>query len=296
MPSLKDIRRRIGSVKNTQQVTRAMKMVSAAKLRRAQEAILAARPYAQRLEAVLGSVASRVGADVHPLLAEREIRRVLLVVVTSDRGLCGGFNANVVKRAGQFLGEDAAKAGYESVELAFIGKKGRDAFKRRKDLTVRHFFKDALAPLSADGVRQVAEALVGDFGAQEGGDRPGVDGIFCVYNAFKSAGSQELRLRRLLPVDTSAFRAAAGAAIEHIYEPDRTTLMDALVPRFVANQVHTMLLDSVAAEHAARMVAMEGATKNASEMIDKLTLAANRARQAAITKELLEIVAGAEAL
>ena len=287
MPSLKDIRRRISSVKNTQKVTRAMKLVSAAKLRRAQEAILAARPYAQRLEAILGSVASRVGADVHPLLEEREIRTALLVCVTSDRGLCGGFNGNVVRRATEFLASDAA--GYDAVEMAFVGKKGHDAFKRQEGVTVRHYFENALQPLTAEGVQAVGKALVDDFLSGE------VDGIFLLYNAFKSAGSQELTLRRLLPVDTAAF-AGDGGTMEHIYEPDRATLLEGLVPRYVDNQLNTTFLDSIAAAHAARMVAMEGASKNAAEMIDQLTLEANRARQAAITKELLEIVAGAEAL
>lgn len=287
MPSLKDIRRRIASVKNTQKVTRAMKLVSAAKLRRAQEAILAARPYAQRLEAILGSVASRGGEDVHPLLAEREVNKALLVCVTSDRGLCGGFNTSVIKRANQFLAKDAA--GFESVELAFAGKKGHDAFRRKANVRVRHYFEGVLKPLTPEGVREVGGTLVEDFVS---GD---VDGIFLLYNAFKSAGSQELTLRRLLPVDTSKF-VADSSGIEHIYEPDRTTLLDGLVPQYVENQVNTCFLDSIAAAHAARMIAMEGASSNAAEMIDKLTLQANRARQAAITKELLEIVAGAEAL
>ncbi len=286
MPNLKDIRRRIASVKNTQKVTRAMKLVSAAKLRRAQEAILSARPYAQRLEQVLGSVASRVGEDdVHPLLGQREIKKALLVCITSDRGLCGGFNAVTIKRTNKFIAESE----YESVELAFVGKKGHDAFKRRKDVTIRHYFEDVQQPLTADGVKAVGQALVEDFLSGE------VDGIFLVYNGFKSAGSQLLTLRRLLPMDTSAFAADAGA-VEHIYEPDRSTLLDGLVPQYIDNQLNTTFLDSIAAAHAARMVAMEGASKNAAEMIDRLTLEANRARQAAITKELLEIVAGAEAL
>lgn len=287
MPSLKDIRRRIASVKNTQKVTRAMKLVSAAKLRRAQMAITAARPYAQRLEAVLGSVASRVGADVHPLLEERPINTALLLCVTSDRGLCGGFNSSVIKRANRFIAKDAAA--YAKVEMAFVGKKGHDAFRRRSDVAVRHYFAEVLQPLTTSGVRAVAKSLVDDFTSGE------IDGIFLLYNAFKSAGSQVLTLQRLLPVDTAAFSSDA-VSIEHIYEPDRATLLDGLVPQYVENQLNTCFLDSIAAAHAARMVAMEGASKSASEMIDSLTLQANRARQAAITKELLEIVAGAEAL
>ena len=279
MPSLKDIRRRISSVKNTQQVTQAMKMVSAAKLRRAQEAITAARPYSQRLESILGSVASRVTEDVHPLLEERELRKVVLVVVTSDRGLCGGFNANVARRAGQFLAKEADA--FESVELSFVGKKGHDVFKRREDVSIRQFYRDVLSPLTQEGVAKVASSLLEDFSSGE------VDGIFLVYNAFKSAGSQLLTLRRLLPVDTSAFAGSEeGGGIEHIYEPDRSALLDSMAPRYVENQIHTTFLDSIAAEHAARMVAMEGASKAAAEMIDQLTLEANRARQAAITKEL----------
>lgn len=285
MPSLKDIRRRIASVKNTQQVTRAMKLVSAAKLRRAQENVTAARPYAQHLESILASVASRSSEEQHPLLAARPVRKALLVCVTSDRGLCGGFNSNITRRAQRFLTEDAP--GYESAQLAFVGKKGHDYFKRR-NVDTRHFFEGVLGDLEGPKMQAFSQTLVDEFLSGE------LDGIFLLYNAFKSAGSQVVTLRQLLPVDTS--KVAEDQGVEHLYEPDRAQLLEALASRYVTNQLHTVLLDSIAAEHAARMVAMEGASSNAAEMIDKLTLEANRARQAMITKELLEIVAGAEAL
>ncbi len=285
MPSLKDIRRRIGSVKNTQQVTKAMKLVAAAKLRRAQESILAARPYAFRMGAILRSLASRVEQEAHALLVRREEERLLLVVVTSDRGLCGGFNSNVTRRGMRFLNEEARG---KEASLACVGRKGHDFF-RRRDPTIRHYFGGVLSEAPTDAARRITKALVKDY---TGGE---LDAIWVLYNGFKSAGSQELTLERLLPVDPEEL-PEGDFGVDYLYEPDQDSLLDSLIPRHVVTQVQRVLLESTAAEHGARMVAMEAATQNAAEMIDHLTLQANRARQAAITKELLEIVAGAEAL
>jgi F-type H+-transporting ATPase subunit gamma len=271
-------------MRNTQQVTKAMKLVAAAKLRRAQDAIIAARPYAAHMGAVLRSLASRVPAESHPLLARREPRRVLLLAVTADRGLCGGFNANVLRRGLRFVHEPAEGV---SVSLALVGRKGNDYF-RRRDVPIRHYFKGVLAELSPARGEEIGRALVEDYASGA------VDAVHVLYNGFKSAGSQVLTLDQLLPVATEEL-PAGDPGVEYLYEPGKEALLDALLPRHVAVQVYRVLLESVAAENGARMAAMEAATKNAGEMIDHLTLQANRARQAAITKELLEIVAGAEA-
>ena len=286
MPSLKDIRRRISSVRNTQQVTKAMKLVAAAKLRRAQDAVLSARPYASKMADVVRSLVARVPAEDHPLLQRRETSKVLLVVVTGDRGLCGGFNSNVIRRATRFLTEEVK--GHHEVALANVGRKGH-VFFRRRDWAVRHYFADVFSELSPKQAARVGDALVADF---LGGE---ADEVYVLYNAFKSAGAQVITLEKLLPLETEAL-PEGDFGVEHLYEPGKEALLDALVPRHVSTQVYRILLESIAAEHGARMAAMEAATQNAGEMIDSLTLQANRARQAAITKELLEIVAGAEAL
>jgi len=286
MPSLKDIRRRIGSVKNTQQVTKAMKLVAAAKLRRAQDSILAARPYAFKMAAVLRSLVGRVSAEDHELLVRRETKKVLLVVVTADRGLCGGFNSNIIRRATRFLNEEVK--GDHEVCLAHLGRKGY-AFFRRSDRAIRHYFEGAFVDLSFERAREIGEQLVEDFVK---GD---VDEVHVLYNAFKSAGSQVITLDKLLPLEAEEL-AEGDFGVEHIYEPGKTELLGALIPRHISTQVYRVLLESIASEHGARMAAMEAATQAAGEMIDNLTLQANRARQASITKELLEIVAGAEAL
>ncbi len=288
MPSLRDIRRRIGSVKSTQQITKAMKMVAAAKLRRAQEAITRARPYATLLEQALNRVASRAAADegaAHPLLASRPVKRVELVVITSDRGLAGGFNSNIVRRAQRFLVENADK--YEQIHISTIGRKGRDSARARK-VEIRKDYTGVHARLSFEKAHEIAGELSERFLTGE------VDAVFLLFNEFKSAIAQVVRLKQLLPVETEA--AEGTASVDFLYEPDRAALLADIVPRHLDVQVWRALLDSAASEHGARMTAMEAATKNAAEMIGALSLQYNRARQAYITKELMEIVSGAEAL
>jgi F-type H+-transporting ATPase subunit gamma len=288
VPSLRDIRRRIGSVKSTQQITKAMKMVAAAKLRRAQEAITRARPYAMLLEQALNRVASRAASEegaAHPLLASRPVRRAELVVITSDRGLAGGFNSNVVRRAQRFLTENADR--YDEVVLSTIGRKGRDSLRARKVL-LRKDYTGVHARLSFEKAHEISTELSGRFLAGE------VDAVFLLFNEFKSAIAQVVTLKQLLPVETAA--AESAASVDFLYEPSRDELLADIVPRHLDVQVWRALLDSAASEHGARMTAMEAATKNAAEMIGALSLQYNRARQAYITKELMEIVSGAEAL
>jgi F-type H+-transporting ATPase subunit gamma len=288
VPSLRDIRRRIGSVKSTQQITKAMKMVAAAKLRRAQEAITRARPYAQLLERSLNRVASRAVAEegaAHPLLASREVKRAELVVVTSDRGLAGGFNSNVVRRAQRFLVENADK--YDEIVISTIGRKGRDSLRARK-VAIRKDYGGVHAKLSFAKAHEIASELSERFLSGE------VDAVFILFNEFKSAIAQVVTLKQFLPVETGP--AEATASVDFLYEPSRTELLADIVPRHLDVQVWRALLDSAASEHGARMTAMEAATRNADEMIGALSLQYNRARQAYITKELSEIVSGAESL
>ncbi len=289
MPSLRDIRNRIGSVRSTRQITKAMKMVSAAKLRRAQDAILKTRPYAQLLEQALGRVASRAAGEetvAHPLLAPRAERNAEVVVITSDRGLAGGFNSNVARRTQRFMTENGDR--FERVALATIGRKGRDFFRARK-IAVRKDFPGVHAALAYEKAEAIAQEYRERYLAGE------VDAVFLCYNEFKSAIAQRPVVVQLLPIETAPADANA-AAIDFRYEPSREGLLQDLLPRHVAMQVWRALLESAASEHGARMSAMESATKNAEEMISMLTLQYNRARQAYVTKELMEIVSGAEAL
>jgi F-type H+-transporting ATPase subunit gamma len=289
VPSLRDIRNRIGSVKSTRQITKAMKMVAAAKLRRAQDAILKTRPYAILLEQTLARVAARAAAEevvAHPLLAPRVERTAEVVVITSDRGLAGGFNSNIARRSQRFLTENGDR--FEKVQLATIGRKGRDYFRARK-LDVRKDFTGIHADLRFEKAEAIAEEYTQRYLAGE------VDAVFLAYNEFKSAITQKPVVVQLLPIETAP-AAEAAAGIDFKYEPSREGLLQDLLPRHVAMQVWRALLESAASEHGARMSAMESATKNAEEMISMLTLQYNRARQAYVTKELMEIVSGAEAL
>jgi F-type H+-transporting ATPase subunit gamma len=289
VPSLRDIRNRIGSVKSTRQITKAMKMVAAAKLRRAQDAILKTRPYAQLLDQTLARVAARAAADevvAHPLLAPRVQRTAEVVVITSDRGLAGGFNSNIARRTQRFHTEESER--FERIQLATIGKKGRDFFRARK-LEVRKDFTGVHTDLRYEKAEAIAKEYSERFLAGE------VDAVFLAYNEFKSAISQKPVVVQLLPIETPA-GADAASGIDFKYEPSRERLLAELLPRHVAMQVWRALLESAASEHGARMSAMESATKNAEEMIAALTLQYNRARQAYVTKELMEIVSGAEAL
>jgi F-type H+-transporting ATPase subunit gamma len=265
-----------------------MKMVAAAKLRRAQDAILKTRPYAMLLEQTLSRVASRAAAEetvAHPLLAPRAQRTAEVVVITSDRGLAGGFNSNIARRTQRFLTESSDR--FERIELATVGRKGRDFFRARK-LDVRKDFTGVNTDLRYEKAEAIAAEYTQRYLAGE------VDAVFLAYNEFKSAISQKPVVFQLLPIETEPAEAAAG--IDFKYEPSREALLADLLPRHIAMQVWRALLESAASEHGARMSAMESATKNAEEMIGALTLQYNRARQAYVTKELMEIVSGAEAL
>jgi F-type H+-transporting ATPase subunit gamma len=290
VPSLRDIRNRIGSVKSTRQITKAMKMVAAAKLRRAQDAVLKTRPYAQLLDQALSRIAARAAAEevvAHPLLAPREQRTAEVVVITSDRGLAGGFNSNIARRTQRFLTENADR--FDSIGVTTIGRKGRDFFRARK-IAVRKDYTGIHADLRYERAEQIASEYTERYLAGE------VDAVFLAYNEFKSAISQKPVVVQLLPIETAPSTQAAASGIDFKYEPSREALLADLLPRQIAMQVWRALLESAASEHGARMSAMESATKNAEEMIAALTLQYNRARQAYVTKELMEIVSGAEAL
>jgi F-type H+-transporting ATPase subunit gamma len=309
MPSLKSIRKRISSVKSTQKITRAMKMISAARLRRAQQRITELRPFALKTAEVLAGVALRVGAneEVHPLLERREERSVLLVVVGSDRGLAGGFNSNL-NRAAERSWRGLVADGKE-VSFMTIGRRPRDYFRRRGAQIIVELpaANEKMDLGAADEIAaQIIDLYVGlrhgakteGEAAEEGTARehgPQFDTVYFIYNEFKSAMTQKVAMDRLLPVEPAGGEEA-GSAQDFVYEPDRTALLDRLLPLYVQIAVFRGLLESVASEHGARMTAMDAATKNAKEMIGKLTLVYNRARQAAITKELMEIIGGAEAL
>lgn len=281
MPNLIDIRRRIRSVKNTQQITKAMKMVAAARLRRSQERVIATRPYSQRLRTIIANLAAK-GASSHPLLEQREeVKRTLLVVVSGDKGLCGSFNTNVVRRAARRLKE------LPNADLMLLGRKGAEYFRRRWPR-----IRSAQTTLFTRLERRDAEAIAADI--TEAFISGEYDAVWVIYNEFKSMISQELRDEQLLPLEPPT--ADASASGDTIYEPNAEDILGELLPRFVTYQVYRILLESQAAEHAARMTAMDSATKNAKQMIERLTLSYNRARQAAITKELIEVVSGANAL
>jgi F-type H+-transporting ATPase subunit gamma len=291
MPSLKDIRSRIDSTKNTQQITRAMKMVSAAKLRRAQQSIVNLRPYANTILAVISDVAA-TGKVSHPLLTKNENpQKLLLVVITSDRGLAGGFNTNVNKFADRFYKEN--KSRYAKVDMLYIGRKASDYFRRRGYTAVDQIANMA-KDISYDYAAHLANRLMDDF------NKGDYDEIRVVYNEFKSAISQEVVSETLLPIDatkgSSLAKGDGGFPTDMIFEPSPEKIMDRLIAKHFIVQIFRCLSESVAAEHGARMTAMENATKNAGEMINILTLNYNKLRQAAITTELIEITSGAEAL
>lgn len=285
MANLKAIKKRIVSVKNTRQITKAMKMVSAAKLRRAQENVVAARPYAGKLAEVLERLARSQEADPSPLMVKRDTGRALLVVVTSDRGLCGGFNANLSKAAERFIKERSGD--FKEISLMTIGRKGYEFLRNRH--TVRKHHGNIFSTLSYQTAALVAAELVEGYLAEE------YDEVYVIYNAFKSVMSQDITLEQLLPIVPKA-GAEEEVGTEYIYEPSKAALLDELLPKHIEVQVFKALLESVASEHGARMTAMDSASKNATEMIGKLTLIYNRARQAAITTELMEIISGAESI
>jgi len=288
MPSLRDLRRRTRSVKNTQQITKAMKMVSAAKLRRSQDAILSARPFARKMLEVLNSLATRANPEGHPLLRSREPKRVDVVIVTSDKGLCGSFNANILKTAETFV----KRMQCDDLGLQLVGKKSRDYFRRRQ-YKIRREFVDIFRNLGYDTAGAIARPIIERYSAPDSPE--GVDAVFLIYNEFKNVMQQDVVVERLLPLEKLHFERREEE-LDYIYEPSPAAIYDAVIPRHVEYQLWRALLESAAAEHAARMTAMENATKNASELIEQLTLTMNKARQASITKEILEVVSGAEAI
>jgi F-type H+-transporting ATPase subunit gamma len=287
MPSLKDIKKRITSVKNTRQITKAMKMVSAAKLRRAQDAIIAARPYADKMLEVLSSLAVREEAEAHPLLHQRERNRALVIVLTADRGLCGGFNGNITKAAERFIRGNTE--GYAEYDLLIIGRKGKEILKHRAGLNIVKVYENLSGQINYSTASLLGKDVVGEYVEEK------YDGVFLIYNAFRSAISQEVTVNQLLPVVPRQVEEGAHLP-EYLYEPSRGEVLAQILPKHIEVQIFRGLLESVASEHGARMSAMDSASKNASEMIGKLTLQYNRARQAAITKELMEIISGAEAI
>ena len=287
MPSLQDIRRRISSVKSTQKITRAMKLVAAAKLRRAQENILAARPYAIKLHEMIGELAMRADTEDHPLLTVREPRRVMLLVLTSDRGLCGGFNTNILKALLKYRDEHQGQ--FDEVEITVVGRKGRDYLKFR-GIPIKRYIPGLDVNSALDRAREITDIIVDDFLEDN------LDMVYLFYNEFKSAMSQEVITEQLLPIVPMEMEEDEGSNIDFVYEPDKLTLLETIMPMYVEVEVYRATLESTASEFGARMTAMENATNNAKDMISSLTLEFNKARQAAITKELLDIVGGVEAL
>ena len=294
MPSLKAIRTRITSVKNTRKITRAMKLVSTAKLKRAQESLIAARPYAAAISTVVSELAEVAGTDSHALFDVRPLQKAAIVVVTSDRGQAGAFNANVTKAVERYAANELA--GASEVSLRIVGRKGNQYFSRRRT-TITSFDQAPLGPQALGAAREMANRIIDDFTSGK------VDRVFIVYNEFKNVASQVTRVKQLLPVaiektaeTKDKVTTAAGEGVDFLYEPDKQVLLERLVPLFVQIQIYRSMLESIAAFFAAQASAMENATKNAGEMISALTLQYNRARQASITKELLEIIGGAEAL
>jgi len=284
MATLRDIQRRIRSVQSTQKITKAMKLVAASKFRRAQERILAARPYATKMRELIGGLAGNSGDETHPLLARRETGRKRLVIVTADKGLCGAFNANILRESLRFL-RGAAEA---SVTLVVVGKKARD-FYRRREFTVKTEMLGFFDRLAYSHAQELADGIMQDYLADE------VDEVYLMYNEFRSVAVQHPVRQQLLPIEADS-EGSAGPQVEYLYEPGPEAILDSLLPRHVTTQVFRALMESVAGEYGARMTAMEAATKNAREMINLLTIQYNKARQERITKELLDIVGGAEAL
>jgi F-type H+-transporting ATPase subunit gamma len=308
MPTLLDYRRRVRSVKNTQQITRAMKFVAAAKLRRAQEGVFAARPYAREILRVLRSAAARMENIAHPLLARRTEDKILVVVLTGDRSLAGAFNSNVIRLAGEFIRDHSSK----KIELMVIGKKGRDTF-RKRGLNFVGEYLDVSAKVEFSKAKEISARIADLYIRGE------VDAVYAIYNEFKNVMVQNLQVQKLLPIDPDVVesekkgdekslashagpegslpmeRAPKGDEflVDYIYEQPVEEIFKALMPRYLETEVFRILLESAAAEHAARMTAMDAATRNASELIDKLTLQMNKIRQAGITKEIIEIVSGA---
>jgi F-type H+-transporting ATPase subunit gamma len=291
MPTLLDFRRRIRSVKNTQQITRAMKFIAAARLRRAQETAVSLRPYASGIREILRSAMSRIeNPEQFPLLTQRPEEKVLVLVTSGERGLCGAFNANVLRRAFDFLREKTGK----SVEVITLAKKSRDAF-RKRSWKIAAEYVDVTSRADLGKAKEIAAEVMKIYEAG------GADSVYLIYNEFKNVMMQTLRVEKLLPLEHSALGehekgappASSSETVDYIYEQPAAEIFNKLVPRYVEMQIYRMIAESSAAEHAARMTAMESATSNASDVIDALTLHMNKVRQAAITREIIEVVSGA---
>lgn len=286
MASLKSIKKRIVSVKNTRQITKAMKMVSAAKLRRAQENVVAARPYAKKLGEVLQSLAANLEGDLHPLLEKREAKKLLLIVLTSDRGLCGGFNTNLCKAADRYIKDKTAF--YEQISIMTVGRKGYEFLKSR--YTVYKNFSNVLAKPNYQSAVMLAQEVIDGFVAGE------YDQVELLFNSFRTVMTQDITFQQMLPVEPEEKGLSDETPVEFIYEPSVGELLAEILPKNIEVQIFKAMLETVAGEHGARMTAMDSASKNANEMIGKLTLQYNRARQAAITTELMEIISGSESI
>jgi len=284
MPSLLDIRRRIRSVKNTQQLTKAMKTVSAAKLRRSQERVFSARPYADQLKKVLANLTRRVEEISHPLLEVRPEQRILFIVVTADRGLCGAFNSNITRTAMGFIREHSG----QQIQIVAVGRKGRDFF-RRRNIPIRAEFVNIFSRLDYGTAKDIAEAVSQAYADGE------VDAVYMLYNEFKSVIQQRIVVEKVLPFSRIETETREPQT-DYIFEQPPQEIFNRMLPRYVEIQIYRALLESAAAEHGARMASMDTASRNAGEMIDSLTLNMNRIRQAAITREIIEVVSGAGAL
>lgn len=285
MASLQHIKRKITSVKSTQKITKAMKMVAAAKLKRAQDRIIAARPYARKMADVLGRLSADVRRDIHPLLVKRECKKIEVMVVTADRGLCGGFNANILRKASEFISD---KEGAYEISLTLVGRKSKDFFEKR-GYQIRQAWTNIFDHLSYQHATDIGNNLI------EGFTRGTFDELYIVYSEFKSALQQRIAIERLLPIEAAGTPDTTNPA-DYIYEPSKERIFQVLLPRYIEVQIFKVLLESVASELGARMTAMDAASRNASEMISRLTLAYNKTRQATITTELMDIVGGTEAL
>lgn len=286
MPNLKDIKRSIASVKNTQQITNAMKLVAAAKLRKAQESVEAARPYATKMVELMTGIAARSNSDSHPLLSRREVENVLIVVLAADKGLCGPFNSSILKTAQRIIEENEGKG----INLLLIGKKSVDYFKRRP-FNIRKKIVDYGKRINNAMAEEIADVVMESFTSEK------ADVVYLVYNKFKNVVVQEPQAVSLLPLELPPEEEGSDSqAVDYEYEPSAEEILDGLLKNYLVSHIYHAMLESSASEHGARMTAMDAATKNASEMIDELTLKYNRARQAAITTELIEVVTGADAL
>ncbi len=285
MASARDFKKRIISVKNTQKTTKAMKMVAAAKLRKAQHAILAQRPYALKLREILQGIATRTDILSHPLLARRPVRRARIIVLTSNRGLCGSFNTSVLRNSLLFIEEN--KSSYDEFDMSFIGRRGYDFFKKRS-FKIHRNYEDVMDSITYEKASNIAGHLIDEYKAEN------LDAVYFIYNEFKSAILQKLTIEEVLPISRKEI-GDGQTVVDYLYEPNKEKILDDILPRHVCVQVYRMLLESAASEHGARMTAMDSATRNAGDMIEKLTLLANRMRQQSITTELVEIISGAEA-